>query len=753
MKTLLAGDQLMSRQRHTRQHLRHHRIEELERRQLMAGDVRVQFGHLWINGGQRSDVAEVSYDQTGSNLVVNLNGQSQSFVAAGIQNIVFNGGIGDDTFVNRTSLTSMAYGGDGNDSLSGGSGIDNLYGQAGDDVLAGNTGDDRLAGGIGNDKLYGGDGNDLVNAGDGDDYLAGGAGDDQLTGGAGNDGLHGGAGLDHLWGQVGQDRFLTQAGDKAYDVAPEDAQVRFTHSNSASWSDDQVEIVDEAFRILQNRTGNTHLLKDPVASVPITIQRVHSISDAGADNADPVQPEVIGHFWSKNEGVNNRTPHRIIRMPDNAFGTNDWAKQVVLHEIAHNWDSSKEIGRVLPGMGALWDIFENIHGQAKSALGSGTGANSFVSPHAQTDAYEDFADTFAQLLLNGRQSTDSLVVQRYNVLDCLFSSLSKKGEWDGHADDVPDAPSEWEKFSDWVDERRDAVLDFFRQLDPTQWKLALPHLDPQMLAAIIPALDPSQFAGILATLDSGEMNKVLPHLSTSQLAGTFAQLDASTLQRALGQLDVQRLADVFEHFDGTTLNSAINQLNADTLAIIFERLDGSTLATALDQLNARGIADILERVGGDTLESSLKRLSDDLVASVLEKVNGTTLEAALDRMSTSRIATVLERVDGDTLKASLKRLSDKRLANVLEKFDGSTLNAALDRMTTSRIADVLDRVDTATLKASLKRLSASDAKAVIGKLDKKVADVAKDYLKKADPAKYKDAFGSLKSKANPKNWF
>lgn len=75
----------MSRQHFSRQHLRHHRIEELERRQLMAGDVNTVLGNIWINGSQQSDVAEVSYDATGSLLVVNLNGQTQLFNAAGIQ--------------------------------------------------------------------------------------------------------------------------------------------------------------------------------------------------------------------------------------------------------------------------------------------------------------------------------------------------------------------------------------------------------------------------------------------------------------------------------------------------------------------------------------------------------------------------------------------------------------------------------------------------------------------------------------------
>ncbi|MEO1068012.1 MAG: hypothetical protein AAFW95_02685 [Cyanobacteria bacterium J06638_6] len=75
----------------------------------------------------------------------------------------------DDLLLAGTTTTSLAFGGNGNDTLRGG------------------TGDDGLFGGNGNDTIDGGDGNDLLAGGDGNDILYGGAGTNTLTGGTGAD--------------------------------------------------------------------------------------------------------------------------------------------------------------------------------------------------------------------------------------------------------------------------------------------------------------------------------------------------------------------------------------------------------------------------------------------------------------------------------------------------------------------------------------------------------------------------------------
>jgi Ca2+-binding RTX toxin-like protein len=74
-------------------------------------------------------------------------------------------------------------------------------------VATGQGGNDSLAGGPGNDTISGNVGNDAISGRGGNDNLLGGQGDDALVGGAGNDTLLGGLGLDTLTGGTGGDRF------------------------------------------------------------------------------------------------------------------------------------------------------------------------------------------------------------------------------------------------------------------------------------------------------------------------------------------------------------------------------------------------------------------------------------------------------------------------------------------------------------------------------------------------------------------
>jgi len=76
-----------------------------------------------------------------------------------VTEVVFNGGAGNDSFTDNTSINCVAYGNAGDDTLIGGSGNDMLYGGPGNDTLWGGAGDDYLDGGTGNNVLHGGDGN------------------------------------------------------------------------------------------------------------------------------------------------------------------------------------------------------------------------------------------------------------------------------------------------------------------------------------------------------------------------------------------------------------------------------------------------------------------------------------------------------------------------------------------------------------------------------------------------------------------
>jgi Ca2+-binding RTX toxin-like protein len=180
-------------------------------------------------------------------------------------------GSGNDKATNRTTLTMLARGGSGKDTLTGGPGRDSLFGGTGADrlyglgefdYLFGEDGNDALSGGAGNDYLQGGKGNDREFGGAGDDsysqgyetsaadadLLSGGAGRDMVSysgrtraitadsdgvkgddgrkgegdtivsaefivGGLGNDHLYGTDGPDHLSGLAGNDTILGRGGD------------------------------------------------------------------------------------------------------------------------------------------------------------------------------------------------------------------------------------------------------------------------------------------------------------------------------------------------------------------------------------------------------------------------------------------------------------------------------------------------------------------------------------------------------------
>lgn len=133
---------------------------------------------------------------------------------------------GRDFVDNGTSVTSRIDGGEGPDRLLGGSAQDQIYGgggddrlegRDGDDYLYGDDGDDTLLGGNGIDRLYGQGGNDELRGGDDTDYLYGSVGDDSLNGGDGRDFLYGSYGNDTLRGENGSDFLYGSYGNDELD--------------------------------------------------------------------------------------------------------------------------------------------------------------------------------------------------------------------------------------------------------------------------------------------------------------------------------------------------------------------------------------------------------------------------------------------------------------------------------------------------------------------------------------------------------
>lgn len=211
-------------------------IEALEARDLLS------VSSVWFSGDTlvvKTDNASTSVDvrQSGSNLVINEvgSGRSWSYGLSSVGQVEFQGGAGNDKFVNYLSnMKVRAFGFGGNDYLEGYNGNDYLDGGAGNDELVGYGGNDTLFGGTGHDVLRGMDGDDQLVGQDGDDRLNGGAGNDSMWGGNGNDVLisidnaigdfvQGDAGRDIIWTDVNgstSDRLAgLESGDKVQRVA------------------------------------------------------------------------------------------------------------------------------------------------------------------------------------------------------------------------------------------------------------------------------------------------------------------------------------------------------------------------------------------------------------------------------------------------------------------------------------------------------------------------------------------------------
>ncbi len=164
-----------------------------------------------LNGTFEDDSFTVR--QLGTQIIVDSNYGQFSAPLQSSMNIEFNGGAGDDLFINRTSIRSTANGGEGNDQLHGGSGVDVLQGGGGNDRIWGNLGNDWIDGNDGNDSVAGGGGADTISGGSGDDVLGGGSGNDTIRGGVGTDIVNGQAGDDVLFGNEGNDTLFGEAGN------------------------------------------------------------------------------------------------------------------------------------------------------------------------------------------------------------------------------------------------------------------------------------------------------------------------------------------------------------------------------------------------------------------------------------------------------------------------------------------------------------------------------------------------------------
>lgn len=114
-------------------------VEGLERREMMAPFVGFNpSGTIIILGTNLSDHVQVDCIQEGAWYAVkdcSTGATIKDIKAYNVKSIWFQGGRGDDVFINHTKLTCSAYGEEGADTLVGGPGEDKLVGGEGDDTL------------------------------------------------------------------------------------------------------------------------------------------------------------------------------------------------------------------------------------------------------------------------------------------------------------------------------------------------------------------------------------------------------------------------------------------------------------------------------------------------------------------------------------------------------------------------------------------------------------------------------------------
>jgi Ca2+-binding RTX toxin-like protein len=246
-------------------------------------------GTLFIDGDDTNDVILVA--QAGSNLEVFVNSDAPVYViaASAVEDLDIDGHDGHDDITNDTAEDAVIRGGDG------------------DDTLRGGTGQDELDGGSGKDRLFGRDGNDILDGGSNHDAVFGGYGTDVVTGGS------------------GYDRFLTiGSGDILMDDSASDAVVYF-QNDDANWSYGEIEQVDTGFEALVDRTGDVWLLKTHTGHSITFVRQVAHPEYAGLNTGPSDDKRII--FY------------------DNSFdASGEWTRQVVFHEIAHNWDDPSENG-------------------------------------------------------------------------------------------------------------------------------------------------------------------------------------------------------------------------------------------------------------------------------------------------------------------------------------------------------------------------------------------------------------------------
>ena len=391
-------------------------------------------------------------------------GWGNDHLDGGWGNDFLDGSWGNDTLDGRWGNDTL-NGGNQDDTLLGGWGDDSLLGGNGSDEMDGSWGDDTLNGAAGNDTLRGGNDDDTLYGGDGDDNLYGGSGDDSLYGQGDNDGLFGGYGTDYLSGSQGADRYLMvmnsfgETSDTIAYVSSIDARIDFLQGDSTTanlgsnvgqvsvssgtWSEAEVEIIDQAFTAMVQLTGNTRLLEKSNGG------RVTFTRNGDLTSPDPADSTKV----VENLNVLGWNGSGSIVLVNNAFeGSVNLLFATAIHELGHNWDDDAEnkfVDEFREVSDWHFEVVQGTFNAAEQTPAQDSGWNNwwfdpgsqFVRNYAKMNPREDFAVSFAAYImvemdvdysldsetnasLSARMRTnDAANPGKFDILDDFFAGL------------------------------------------------------------------------------------------------------------------------------------------------------------------------------------------------------------------------------------------------------------------------------------------------------------------------------------------
>lgn len=355
---------------------------------------------------------------------------------------MISGGSGNDMLFGDENLDEI-FGGNGNDIIEGGAGADLISGQNGNDLIESGDGNDRVFGGADADLIRGGNGNDFIRGGAGADRIFGESGSDELFGDDGIDSLVGGAGAgDLLRGGLSSDRYLTFDNDQILDFGFRDAQVSF-RNGSGTWTNGELEIIDNGLRLLHVRTLNGSLLTDPIADqLPIVFIKANTVPPSLRLGINELAVNTTTEFNPQTGQLEFVTvQERQITIPD--FDENDALtvqriRLEIPREIAISWASDEAIVSVIPNQDEYFSQFEqlsdwtsetpdNISLFTRSEDNSQfyrTSSNFVDDPLATFNSTEDFASVWQLVFSDESQADQNLIPLKSASVNFLLDLLS-----------------------------------------------------------------------------------------------------------------------------------------------------------------------------------------------------------------------------------------------------------------------------------------------------------------------------------------